>query len=185
LYEQIAAYVPRGVQEERDRQRMLRCLDTQPDMMTRQNTLAHFTASAWIVNSNRDKVLMVYHNIYDSWAWTGGHADGETDLLSVALREAREETGLADVRAVSDEIFSLESLCVHAHLRRGVFVSAHIHLNVTFLLEGDDGAPLAAKPDENSAVRWVPTADSVQISNEKEMQIIYQKLNDRLARGLA
>lgn len=53
------------------------------------------TASAWVVNKDRSKVLMIYHNIYNSWSWLGGHADGETDLLAVAIREVREEAGIA------------------------------------------------------------------------------------------
>mgnify|MGYP002237558723 CR=1 FL=1 len=52
------------------------------------------TASAWVVNKDRSKVLMIYHNIYNSWSWLGGHADGETDLLAVAIREVREEAAL-------------------------------------------------------------------------------------------
>ena len=63
------------------------------------------TASAWVVNRERTKVLMVYHNIYNSWSWLGGHADGETDLLSVAVREVKEEAGISNVRPVSEEIF--------------------------------------------------------------------------------
>lgn len=60
---------------------------------SRENTVAHMTASAWVVNRERTRVLMVYHNIYNSWSWLGGHADGETDLLSVAIREVKEEAG--------------------------------------------------------------------------------------------
>ncbi len=69
-----------------------------------------------------DRVLMAYHNIYHSWAWTGGHADGEKDLLSVAMREAREETGIKTVTPVMDQIFSLEVLTVDGHEKKGLYV---------------------------------------------------------------
>lgn len=85
---------------------------------SRENTVAHITASAWVVNKDRSKVLMVYHNIYNSWSWLGGHADEETDLLSVAIREVKEEAGISNVRPVSEEIFSLESLTVDGHVKK-------------------------------------------------------------------
>ena len=81
-------------------------MDTFDDILTRKNDIGHFTASCWIVNKEKTKVLMVYHNIYDSWSWTGGHADGDEDLLRVSLKEAKEETGLKNVESLSNKIFS-------------------------------------------------------------------------------
>ena len=92
--EQIRRFRPWNEQEERDKALILRFLEEQEDAFLRSNRTAHMTASSWIVNPARDKVLMIYHKIYDSWSWTGGHADGDQDLLAVALREAREETGV-------------------------------------------------------------------------------------------
>ena len=69
---------------------------------------------------------MVYHNIYHSWSWLGGHADGETDLLSVAIQEVKEEAGISKVYPVSEEIFSLESLTVDGHVKKGKYVSSHL-----------------------------------------------------------
>ena len=97
LKEQIKAYTPFNEQEEKDKELLLEWLE-EKDVFTRKNKRAHFTASAWVVNPERTKVLMIYHNIYDSWAWMGGHADGETDLLKVAEREAKEESGITDIR---------------------------------------------------------------------------------------
>ena len=90
LMEQIANYIPYNEQEERDQNLILNWIEEQENAFSRENKMAHMTASAWVVNPERSKVLMVYHNIYDSWSWLGGHADGETDLLSVALREVKE-----------------------------------------------------------------------------------------------
>ena len=86
LLGQLEQYRPFNEQEERDRDILLRCLREEGDIFTRDNAMAHMTASAWVVNRERTKVLMAYHNIYHSWSWLGGHADGETDLLAVALR---------------------------------------------------------------------------------------------------
>ena len=93
LRQQLIAYRPWNEQEERDREELLRRLDSHEDLYTRANTAAHFTASAWVVSPDRKQVLMAYHRLYDSWAWLGGHADGDRDLLAVALREVREESG--------------------------------------------------------------------------------------------
>ena len=112
ITDEIARYQPFNEQEMRDKQEILRFLERNDDAFLRQNRIAHMTASAWVVNPGRDKVLMVYHKIYDSWSWTGGHADGEEDLLAVALREVTEETGVTHVRPVSKDIFSLETLTV-------------------------------------------------------------------------
>lgn len=127
---------------------------------------------------------MLYHNIYQSWAWPGGHADGEEDLLRVALREVQEETGLAQVKAVSERPISLEILPVNAHFKRGRFVVPHLHLNLTYLLEADDSQMLHSKPDENSAVRWFTPEEAVEASSEKEMRTVYRKLNLRLDQEL-
>lgn len=139
------------------------------------------TASAWIVDPARTKTVMVYHKIYDSWSWTGGHADGETDLLAVALRECEEETGLKHARAVSDDIFSLEVLTVDGHEKRGEYVSSHLHLNVTYLLEADTDEPLRIREDENSGVKWFTLEDALKASTEPWfVKRIYSKLNAKL-----
>lgn len=181
LQQTIARYEPFCEQEVQDQRMMLKYLSLFPDdILTRENEIAHFSASAWVVNPARDRVLMLYHNIYKSWSWPGGHADGEEDLRAVALREVAEETGLTRVRPALEELFSLEILTVCAHVKRGRHVVPHLHLNLTYLLEADDAQPLRSKPDENSAVKWFPIGEAADASSEPEMRVIYQKLNDKL-----
>ena len=179
---QIENYRPYNEQEERDKGLILDCLRAFEDVFTRENTLAHMTASAWVVNERFDRVLMAYHNLYDSWSWLGGHADGEEDLLAVALREVREESGVKNVRPASEDIFSLEVLTVDGHMKRGKYVSSHLHLNVTYLLIADDTDALTVKPDENSGVRWMDLDEALAASTEPWMRDrIYRKLVDKLA----
>lgn len=85
----IERYCPFNEQEEKDKALILNWIKTNDNAFSRENAVAHMTASAWVVNKDRSKVLMVYHNIYHSWSWLGGHADGETDLLAVAIREVK------------------------------------------------------------------------------------------------
>ena len=94
LRRHIESYAPCDAREAQDKAGLIYALEHLETPFSRENPIAHFTASAWIVNPARNRVLMVWHNIYRTWSWTGGHADGEADLLAVALREAREETGL-------------------------------------------------------------------------------------------
>lgn len=181
LRAQIEAFCPYNEQETADRQQMLQDIDTFPVLLTRDNATAHFTASCWIVNPDRTKVLMAYHNLYQSWAWLGGHADGMEDLLAVALKEANEESGV-QAAPVLDDIFSVEILGVAGHVKRGKYVSSHLHLNVTYLLQADEAQTLREKPDENSAVRWFALPDVLPNTRESEMRVVYQKLMDKCAR---
>lgn len=85
--DEIRNYNPFNEQEKQDKKVALDYITTFPNILTRENEFAHMTASSWIVNKDRTKVLMIFHNIYQSWAWTGGHADGEDNLLNVAIEK--------------------------------------------------------------------------------------------------
>jgi 8-oxo-dGTP pyrophosphatase MutT (NUDIX family) len=180
LEKQIQDYITYNEQEENDKRVMLNYINYNHDVLTRSNEIAHFTASAWVLNPNENKLLMIYHNIYKSWAWTGGHADGEEDLLSVAIREVQEETGITKVVPVIDDIFSLEIITVDGHMKKGKYISSHLHLNVTFLLKALEYEKLVIKPDENKGVKWMEIEEAVAASNEPWMQEIYRKLNRKL-----
>ena len=181
IREAIQHYIPFNEQEEADKALILDFLSKNGDAFYRSNLVAHMTASAWVVNPARDRVLMVYHKIYDSWSWTGGHADGDEDLARVALRELREETGVKSARLLSGDIFSLESLTVDGHEKHDAYVPSHLHLNVTYLLEADDRDALTVCEEENSGVRWFGLDEALLASSEPWfVERIYRKLNEKL-----
>lgn len=180
LKEKIKQYIPYNEQEVVDKQELLRILDLDENYFVRENLTAHFTASGWVVSPDRTKTLLAYHNLYDSWAWLGGHADGERDLLSVAMKEVREESGLTEVVPVSENIFSLEILPVFGHEKKGKYVPSHLHLNVTFLLEADPTAEIHNNPDENSKVGWFDLDEVPRVSTETWfVHRIYRKLIEK------
>lgn len=181
ILEEIIKYIPFNEQEERDKELLIKSIRENEDIFVRENRIAHMTASAWVVNKDRTKALMVYHNIYHSWSWLGGHADGDEDLLAVAIREVQEESGLQKVTPVSRDIFSLEVLTVDGHVKKGAYVSSHLHLNVTYLLEADEEEMLTMKPDENSGVAWFSLEKAIESSTEEWFkEHIYHKLNQKL-----
>ena len=161
---------------------MLKYIEKFDDVLTRNNEFGHFTASSWAVNKEKTKTLMIYHNIYKSWSWTGGHADGEEDLLATAIRELKEETGVENVKILQEEPFSLEIVCVDGHIKREKQIASHVHLNLTYLLEVDETETLKIKEDENSGVKWVPLEEVEKVSNEVWFrENIYRKLIEKLS----
>lgn len=180
LLQEIVDYIPGNQQEEQDKGQMIWFIKNHPDHLDRTNRLAHFTASVWTVNKEHTKTLMVYHNLYDSWSWIGGHADGEEDLRAAALRELQEETGVKNAKLIEKQIFSIESLTVNGHYKKGIYVPGHIHYNVTYLAEADEKEGLVVREGENSAVRWQSFEDALKAPKEPWMvEHIYKKLVQR------
>lgn len=179
--EKLKNYTPYNEQEEKDKRLILALMENNDKIFTRESAAAHITVSAWVVNKARTKVLMAFHNIYNSWAWLGGHADGETDLLGVAVREAEEESGIKTVVPVFNDIFSVEILTVDGHIKRGEYVSSHLHLNFTYLLEADENEKLTPREGENSMVAWLTFDEALKKSTEPWFcENIYSKLIKKL-----
>ena len=181
LVNDIEKYIPVNEQEENDKKVMLEYMQNNCNYLTRENEVAHFTTSIWTVNKERTKILMVYHNIYDSWSWIGGHADGEEDLSSVALCELMEETGVKSAFLASKEIFSLEILTVDGHVKKGKYVPSHLHFNITYLAEADDEQALVVNEEENRGVKWFTFEDAIKYSSEPWMvERVYRKLIEKM-----
>jgi len=179
LKEKIENYIPYDEQEERDKEQYLNFIDKFDDVLTRNNVFGHFSASAFIVNKERTKMLVVYHIINDGWIYPGGHADGEENLLSVAVREVEEETGLK-AKVLNEEIYSIQSAPVKGHIKKGKYVSAHLHLDVVYLMEADDKIPLVYRDDESKGVKWVSFEEATDETMCDFIRPIHKKLIKKL-----
>lgn len=171
----IKQFNPRTELQKKSKDLILAELEQYGDQLYLRDTLhAHMSASAIILNPELNKTLMVYHNIYNSYSWTGGHADGQQDLYTVAYEEAKEETGIEKIYPVSRSLLSVESLPVPEHIKRGEKVAFHYHHNVTFGFICPDNQRLSIKPDENSSVAWLDIDTLAETCLEKEMVPIYE-----------
>lgn len=154
LKETVRSYVPCDKCEEIDKAQMLMFIDHFDNVLTRDNLIGHFSASAFVINKKRTKMALVYNSINDSWSYPSRHADGEEDLLSVAYREVREEVGL-NVNFLSLKPFLIFSNSVNQHVENGMYIPAHIHFDTLYLMEADDSISLEYRSDSLKEYRWI------------------------------
>ena len=178
--QQIEQYIPYNEQEVKDKQAMLTCIKAFNNVLTRENPICHMTVSSFVINKERTHVLMAYHNLYNSWAWMGGHADGDDDFLHVAKKELAEESGVTTATPFSDDIFSLEVLNVLRKKKKGEFISSHLHLNVTYVFECDMNVELTVAEEENSQVGWIQINELESKCDEPFMMPIYKKIIEKI-----
>ena len=156
----LAAYRGRWPEESETVTRFDAFVDAHPDCFDRSCRVGHITGSAWIVDARGERVLLAHHRKLGLWLQPGGHCDGDPDTLAVALREAREESGL-EVGALDESIFDLD---VHPIPARG-HEPAHHHYDVRYLLRAEHDRFRVS--DESHALEWVP-AEGVGALTERE-----------------
>lgn len=177
---QIIDFPPANEQEIQDKKVILDYIEKfSHNILLRENEFAHITSSGFVMNKSLDKVLMIHHNIRDTWAWTGGHVDGDSDLLHVAIKEAKEETGVNILTALIEDIVSIDILPVFGHMRRNKYVSAHLHLSVAYILIADEKDKLIVNEDENSDVGWFDLDRFTEEYFDSKDVYLYNKLINR------
>jgi 8-oxo-dGTP pyrophosphatase MutT (NUDIX family) len=121
-----------------------------PDAFQRTHLPGHITGSAWIVDESKQKALLIHHAKLNRWLQPGGHADGDENVLRVALREAEEETGVKEYTILSDGIFDLD---IHPIPNRKDF-PAHLHYDIRYLVQANVVDELILS-DESFDVAWI------------------------------
>lgn len=143
-----------------------------PDCFERTLLMGHVTGSAWIVDKSRQFTLLTHHRKLDKWFQTGGHCDGDSDVLNVALKEAQEESGLPDIQIISPEIFDID---IHEiPERKGV--SAHLHYDVRFLFEADMNEALNIS-SESTDLAWVVLSEVSKLNDSESIMRMVRKVN--------
>ena len=150
LLDLLQRHEPRNDQEAASLRRIEAFVRRHADCFERSLLVGHITGSAWLVNQAGTHVLLTHHRKLDMWLQLGGHADGDADVLAVAMREAREESGIHEIAAVAPEVFDVD---VHAiPERKGV--PEHDHYDIRFLLT-TAGSERTQVSDESNELRWV------------------------------
>ncbi len=148
----------------------LRFVEAHADCLLRTCAPGHLTGSAWIVSPDRGRTLLTHHRKLDKWLQLGGHADGDCDLRAVALREAREESGLTGLKGVSPEIFDLDRHWIPPRKTD----PGHYHYDLRFVFEADPDEPLALS-DESKDLAWVELTRVTTLNPEESMARMVRK----------
>lgn len=181
LINEIRRFQPYTKEEDDAKARLLELIGMHgTHILDRDCPAGHITCSGFILSPDLRKTLMAYHLVYQSVGWTGGHADGCADLLGNALREAKEETSVTQIYPQSRRILSIDILPVPPHEKQGKPVKEHLHYNVTYGLIAPENQRIAAKPDENRDVMWLPVEEIAAHCTEPQMMPIYEKLVRRM-----
>jgi 8-oxo-dGTP pyrophosphatase MutT (NUDIX family) len=150
--------------------RFIEFLSANPDAFDRSLQTGHVTGSAWLVDASGLRVLLTHHKKLNKWIQLGGHADGDGDVLRVAMREAHEESGLRSIQPVSTQIFDID---VHRIPARPI-EPEHLHWDVRYALRSTGTEPPSLS-DESHDLRWVEIANLNRITQEKSMLRMAEK----------
>ena len=137
---------------------------------SRQQLAGHLTGSAWIVSEDRSHALLTYHGKFDCWVQLGGHVEDDADMLSAALREAREESGLENVTPLSDQIFDVDVHAIPANPKE----PAHFHYDIRFLFSADRSLPLIVS-NESKDLAWVEIDRIAELTAEESVLRMVRK----------
>lgn len=166
LLEEYASVFP---EEALYRKEMLAFLEENENSFERSCLKGHFTASAWILNPNESAALLMHHAKLNIWVQLGGHCDGEPDVLAVALKEAKEESGIDFIESLSPRIFDIDIHSIPKHKE----IPEHLHYDVRFLLKVTKDVPLVQNRESN-ALKWFMKDDPLP-TNERSVTRMAEK----------
>lgn len=170
LSELLAQYMPADVAEQEYKRTILEFLQQYPHAFERSLDVGHITASAWLVNKDNTKALLMHHRKLNMWVQLGGHCDGNTDALAVALKEAQEESGIKDIKPATCDIFDLDVHLIPENKKE----KAHYHYDVRFLLQVVSDEDFI-KNEESKALAWIDKNKENVPTNERSVIRMFEK----------
>jgi 8-oxo-dGTP pyrophosphatase MutT (NUDIX family) len=170
LLQRLEKHQPSTPEETQFKQQMIEFITQNTDCFERSLLIGHITGSAWIVDKSRKFTLLTHHRKLDKWFQTGGHCDGDSDVLNVALKEAHEETGLSNIQVISSDIFDIDIHPIPE--RKGV--PAHLHYDVRFLLEANINEPFIVS-SESTDLAWVALSEVSKLNDSESIMRMVAK----------
>ena len=170
LYYKLDNYLKRYPSEKEKIEKTLHLLVNDNDCFKRTNWDGHFTASAWIFDKSRKWILMTHHKQLNIWLQLGGHAEDNNNLLEVALKEAKEESGINNFNIISEEIFDLD---IHKIPKYGSNPE-HLHYDVRFILEADKLEKLSISNESND-LAWIKIEDVFNLNPKESIKRMMHK----------
>lgn len=143
-------YHPLFQEEQSFKQRMLEFIRQYPDCFERSLEVGHLTASSWLLNKHHTHALLMHHTKLDKWFQLGGHCDGNSNVLDVAIKEAQEESGIMGIEPLSREIFDIDIHLIPANKKE----KEHYHYDVRFLLHVTSDEDFVQN-SESKELRWI------------------------------
>ena len=163
-------YHPANVAEQEYKKIIIEFLNQYPNAFERSLEIGHITASAWLVNKDNTKALLMHHKKLNIWVQLGGHCDGDTNPLAVAIKEAQEESGIVNIAPVQSVIFDIDVHLIPENKK----VKAHYHYDIRFLLQvmGDEDF---IQNEESNALAWIDRNKEKLPTNERSVTRMFDK----------
>lgn len=175
LLNQLSEYALRHPEEAEVIREFTNFVQSEPRCFERSLATGHITGSAWVVNATGDEVLLTHHRKLDRWLQLGGHADGESDVLGVAMKEAEEESGLTDFTHIGSGIFDIDIHLIPE--RKGD--PAHFHYDVRYVLRANGCLDFTVS-EESHDLRWVKLDDVKTLTTETSMMRMVAKWSEQM-----
>lgn len=171
LISKLNKFQPLDAHEHSMLKQILNFVNENSNCFERTSQIGHITGSAMIVNKNKTKILLTHHHKLDKWLQLGGHSDGDSNPLNVALREAKEESGLQNISILSEDIFDVDAHEIPARKNE----PTHIHYDIRFLFEADDSEQLTIT-SESKDLAWISLDDIERYTTEESVLRMVRKI---------
>lgn len=173
LIQLLEMYTPSGKEEMDFKIRMLNFINASENCFERTLSIGHITASSWLLNKDGSKALLMHHRKLDKWFQLGGHSDGDPNTLEVAIKEAKEESGLTSIRSVTPFIFDIDIHMIPENAKE----KEHFHYDVRFLLQTDKEEEIKIN-QESKQLLWISKdSSSLPTDNPSVVRMFTKWLN--------